>query len=172
MNAVHANVTAFTNNQQKLQNTKNLWNMGKAVMAACKFFFKNGQWETIMPLQNHSPIGAPTKKWPENMEQFTWEHPRQSVTSRKVHSNFIEITLRHRSYTANVLQILPEHFPIRKSMDDCFWSENHIYEKIYNKNMMKYCAINLNTGYSSISRILHLNQFYCKQNLWDPFFKK
>ena len=85
MNTAHTNVTVVTNNQQKLENIKNLWLMGEnsdSNVWLCKW-------------QKHSSIGVAIK-W-ENMEQIH-RGARAPI--------FIEIALRQGSYNA-----VPPHTP-------------------------------------------------------------
>ena len=56
--------------------------------------------------------------------KFTGEHPCRSVTSVKLQSNFIEITLRHGCSPVNLLRIFRTPFP-RKPLGSCFCQQNH-----------------------------------------------
>ena len=69
------------------------------------------------------PRGSTLRIW----SKFTEEHPHQSVTSTKLHSNFIEMTFQHRSYTANLLHTHRTP-PIRKCMEDCFWKKLYLWK--------------------------------------------
>ena len=50
--------------------------------------------------------------------KFTGEHPCQSMISKKLQSNFVEITLSHGCFPVNLLHIF--RTPLKISLDGCF----------------------------------------------------
>ena len=54
-------------------------------------------------IQKQPSVGVLIKRCSENMSKFAGEHPRQSVISIKLQSNFIEIKLRHGCSPINLL---------------------------------------------------------------------
>ena len=67
-----------------------------------------------MPLLKTN-LGAPTKRFPENTEEIHRRILTPNCDPTNLHSNSIEMTLRHGGYSANLpRRILPEHSPTSK----------------------------------------------------------
>ena len=100
------------------------------------------------------------------------EHPRRSVTPTKLHSISIEITLRHGSYSGNLLLTsrTPSHknfhggLPLKR--ESYLWKKN-IHKYIYNTNMTKYCAINLSARYRLNFKYSRDDTYVFSNNMFD-----
>ena len=61
---------------------------------------------------------------------FAGEHPCQSTISKKLQSNFIEITPRHGCCPVN-LCIISNHLFVRTPLNDCFWISTQYFLRVY-----------------------------------------
>ena len=135
---------------------------------------------------------VPRKRCSENMQQFTGEHPCQSVISIKLQNNFFEITLRHGCSPVSLLHIF--RIPISKNtsggllltldflsefIEKCVESRSfNKWKKIYVVILIKYRGniIELKNKHEAIAlEIEWRDNFYCKlkfSNHMEDIYKK
>ena len=79
----------------------------------------------------------------------------------------IEITLWHRSYSANLL--LTSRTLSRKNFYGglLLKRESDLWKNVYNTNMMKHCAINLNASYRTKFGIFKDDTYVFSKNMLD-----
>ena len=93
------------------------------------------------------------------MDQIRWRTTAPKCDPTKLHSNFIEITLQHGSYTPNPPHT-PRTLPHKKNpwMTACE-KTMVLMKKKCNSNTTKYCIINLNAGYR-LKKIQEMTQAF------------
>ena len=87
--------------------------------------------------QKHPSRGVLTKKFPENVQQITGEHPYRGAISMKLLCNFIEITTWHGCSPVKLLHIFRTPFP--KSTSEYLLPTHFFYKQRYFSTQPQYC---------------------------------
>ena len=116
---------------------------------------------TIWNTQKQPSSGIPKKGNLKICSKFAGEHPCRSAISKKLQSNFIEITLRHGCSTVNMLHIFRTPF-LRTPLDSCFWIRHKCASILYSVYVYLYLLyIQLIPNWSVLILCL------CEPSVWN-----